>query len=70
MHLELCGQKQSRVLLQDYTRRKSFFSVENPLHVGMKLQKEWKQRRDETTKMVEKRHKMITLHLFHALDGY
>ena len=38
----------------------------NPLHVGMKLQKEQKQGRDETTNMVEKRHK-ITLHLFHAL---
>ena len=37
------------------------------LHLRMKLQEEQKKGRDETTKMVEKRHKKITLHMFHAL---
>ena len=41
--------------------------MKNPLHVGMKLLKEQKQGRDETTKTVKKRHKKINLHLFYAL---
>ena len=49
-----------------YYRGKGF-SVRNPLHLGKKLKKEQKQGRDETTKLVEKRHKKITLHLLHVL---
>ena len=39
------------------------FSVKNPLHVGMELQKEQKQGRDEITNMVEERHKKSILHV-------
>ena len=44
--------------------RETFFVKKNPLHVGMELWKEQKQGRDEITKMLDKRHKKSTLHLF------
>ena len=45
-----------------------YFSVQNSLHVGMELSKYRNKAEMKPTKMMEKRHKRIALHLFHALD--
>ena len=52
-------------VLMNGSRPKQRFSEKKPLHIGMELQIEQKQNRDEITKM-EKRHK-ITLSVPHTL---